>query len=59
PQRMMDELKTSGNWEKATDKVFGGMDLKKMEEEWKEFVLSLPVPKTAKGEDPDDPFGDK
>jgi hypothetical protein len=54
PQRMMDELKTSGNWEKATDKVFGGMDLKKMEEEWKEFVLGLPVPKSAKGDDPDD-----
>ncbi len=47
PQRMIQELKTSGNWEKATDKVFAGVDLKKMEEEWKEFVLALPVPKEA------------
>ena len=53
PQRMMDELKASGNWEKATDKVFGGIDLKKMEEEWKQFVMSLPVPKDAKGADDD------
>ena len=45
PMRMMEELKSSGNWEKATDKVFGGLDLKKMEEEWKQFVLALPVPK--------------
>jgi hypothetical protein len=45
PRQMLQELKTSANWEKATDKVFGGLDLKKMEEEWKEFVLSLPVPK--------------
>ena len=51
PQRMMDELKASGNWEKATDKVLGGVDLKKMEAEWKEFVLGLPVPKDAKGAD--------
>ena len=54
PTRMMEELKASGNWEKATDKVFSGVDLKKMEEEWKQFVLSLPVPKDAKGGD-DDP----
>jgi hypothetical protein len=53
PQRMMDELKSSGNWEKATDKVLGGYDLKKMEEEWKAFVASLPVPKDAKGADDD------
>jgi len=54
PQRMMDELKSSGNWEKATDKVLGGVDLKKMEEEWKQFVMGLPVPKDAKGADDDD-----
>lgn len=54
PKAMMEELKASGNWEKATDKVFGGVDLKKMEEEWKEFVLALPVPKDPKGEE--DPF---
>jgi hypothetical protein len=53
PQRMMDELKGSGNWEKASDKVFAGIDLKKMEEEWKQFVLGLPVPKDAKGADDD------
>jgi len=53
PQRMMDELKSSGNWEKATDKVLGGLDLKKMEEEWKQFVMGLPVPKDAKGADDD------
>jgi hypothetical protein len=45
PQKMLQELKTGGNWEKATDRTFAGIDLKKMEEEWKEFVLALPVPK--------------
>jgi hypothetical protein len=61
PQKMMEGLKASGNWEKATDNAFAGVDIKKMEEEWKEFVLGLPIPKDAKGadQDPDDPFGDK
>jgi hypothetical protein len=45
PRRMLEELKTSADWEKATQKVFGGLDLKKMEEEWKEFMLSLPIAK--------------
>ena len=48
PRQMLQELKATGNWEKATDKVFAGVDLKKMEEEWKEFVLSLPAPKDNK-----------
>jgi len=51
PRAMIEALKTSGNWEKATDKVFAGIDLKKMEEEWKEFVLALPVPKDAKDDE--------
>ena len=52
PKAMMEELKASGNWEKATDKIFGALDLKKMEEEWKEYVLSLPVPKEKPEDDP-------
>jgi hypothetical protein len=42
---MIDALKTGGDWEKATDKVFAGVNLRQMEEEWKAFVLALPVPK--------------
>jgi hypothetical protein len=45
PPRMLDALKTGGDWEKATDKVFQGQDLKAMEAEWKKFVLAIPVPK--------------
>jgi len=45
PTRMLELLKTSGDWEKATDKAFAGIDLKKMEEEWKDFVLKMPIPK--------------
>jgi hypothetical protein len=45
PPRMLDALKTGGDWEKATDKVFAGQDLKAMEAEWKKFVLALPIPK--------------
>jgi hypothetical protein len=45
PTKMLELLKTSGDWEKATDKAFAGVDLKKMEEEWKEFMLKLPIPK--------------
>lgn len=45
PTRMLELLKTSGDWEKATDKAFQGVDLKKMEEEWKDFMLKLPIPK--------------
>jgi hypothetical protein len=44
PNRMFQELKQSGDFMKATDKVFAGIDLAKMEEEWKEFVNALPVP---------------
>ncbi len=39
--KMLHELKTSGNWEKATDVSFRGVDFAAMESEWKEFVLSL------------------
>jgi hypothetical protein len=45
PQRMFDELKKSGDFTKATDNVFRGLNLKAMEEEWKEFVLGLIVEK--------------
>jgi hypothetical protein len=45
PARMLEALKTGGDWEKATDKAFAGYDLKKMEEEWKAFVVTLPIPK--------------
>jgi hypothetical protein len=53
PQRMLESLKGSGNWEKATDKVFTGVDLKAMEEEWKTFVLALPIPKHLQTKDED------
>ena len=49
PQRMIEGLKTGGNWEKATDKALAGVDLKAMEEEWKKFVLALPLPKHLQG----------
>jgi hypothetical protein len=45
PQQMVEALKVGSGWEKATDKVFAGLDLKKMEEEWKAFVLELPISK--------------
>src|SRR6185436_17843094 len=45
PAKMLEALKSGGDWEKATDKAFAGYDLKKMEDEWKAFVLALPVPK--------------
>jgi hypothetical protein len=45
PTRMLEALKTGGDWEKATDKAFAGIDIKKMEEEWKDFMLKLPIPK--------------
>ncbi len=45
PTRMLEALKTNGDWEKATDKAFLGVDIKKMEQEWKEFMLKLPIPK--------------
>jgi len=57
PVKMLEALKTGGGgedgWQKATDKAFAGVDLKKMEEEWKAFVLTLPVPKNQmdKGDD--------
>ncbi len=41
PQRMLKALQTTGDWEKATDKVLGAYDLDRMEEAWKEHVLSL------------------
>lgn len=39
--KMLHELRTSGDWEKATDAAFGGVDLKVMETEWRDFVLAL------------------
>jgi len=45
PAKMLEALKGGGDWEKATDKAFAGVDLKKMEEEWKAFVLGIQVPK--------------
>lgn len=53
PAKMLEALKTGGDWEKATDKAFAGIDLKKMEEEWKAFVVTLPIPKNQmnKGDD--------
>jgi len=57
PVKMLEALKTGGGgedgWQKATDKAFAGIDLKKMEEEWKAFVLTLPIPKNQmdKGDD--------
>ena len=59
PTKMLEALKTGGGgedgWQKATDKAFAGIDLKKMEEEWKAFVLTLPVPKNQMGQGDDDP----
>jgi hypothetical protein len=57
PMKMLEALKVGGGgengWQAATDKAFAGVDLKKMEEEWKAFVLTLPVPKNQmdKGDD--------
>lgn len=52
PQALIRELQNSANMEKSTAKVFSGIDLKKMEAEWKAFVLALPVPKEEQ-EEPD------
>ncbi|HZL70949.1 MAG TPA: hypothetical protein VFC86_00715, partial [Planctomycetota bacterium] len=41
PPKMFDNLTKSGDWKKATDNAFAGYDVKKMEEEWKAFVLGL------------------
>ena len=54
PQQLVEALKIGSGWEKATDKVFAGLDIKKMEEEWKAFVLELPVPKAPQGGDDED-----
>jgi hypothetical protein len=53
PSKMLEALKTGGDWQKATDKAFAGYDIKKMEEEWKAFVLTLPIPKNQMGNDDD------
>jgi hypothetical protein len=54
PAKMLEALKTGGDWEKATDKAFAGYDLKKMEEEWKAFVVTLPIPKNQMDKPGDD-----
>ncbi len=41
PAKMYNLLKGSGNWKDATDKAFAGVDMKKMEAQWKEYVLGL------------------
>ncbi|HVR85055.1 MAG TPA: LamG-like jellyroll fold domain-containing protein [Planctomycetota bacterium] len=55
PLKMLEALKTGAGgpdgWQKATDKAFGGIDLQKMEEEWKAFVLTLPIPKSQMDKD--------
>ena len=38
---MFETLRKSGDWKSATDAAFAGIDLKKMEEEWKTFVLGM------------------
>lgn len=57
PVRMLEALKTGAGgedgWQKATDKAFAGIDLRKMEEEWKAFVLTLPIPKNQQDKDGD------
>ncbi|MBV8878448.1 MAG: DUF1570 domain-containing protein [Planctomycetaceae bacterium] len=57
PVKMLEALKTGSGgedgWQKATDKAFAGIDLKKMEEEWKAFVLTLPIPKGQMDRDDD------
>ncbi len=54
PQRLLEALKASGDWEKSTDKVFNGVDLKALEEEWKKFVLALPIPKNLQDKEGDE-----
>ncbi|MBI2900597.1 MAG: hypothetical protein HYY17_10455 [Planctomycetes bacterium] len=39
--KLLNELKGSENWEKATTAALAGVDLKAMEAEWKEFVMTL------------------
>lgn len=41
PVKMYGALKTSGDWKKATDQAYAGVDLAKMESQWKEFVLGM------------------
>ncbi len=51
PAKMFDALQNSGNSEKATDKAFAGVDLKKMDEEFKAFVLSMEKELPGKAKD--------
>jgi hypothetical protein len=51
PAKMLEALKGGGDWQKASDKAFTGYDLKKMEEEWKAFVVTLPIPKNQMNKD--------
>lgn len=44
--KLMDELRKSEDWEKATTAAFAGVDFKQLEAEWKEYTLGLkPVTK--------------
>lgn len=40
-EKLLYQLLVTENWEKATDLAFTGADLAKMEEEWKDYILSL------------------
>jgi hypothetical protein len=41
PNKMIQALQTTGDREKATEKVLGKYDLDQMEKEWKNYILSL------------------
>jgi hypothetical protein len=60
PVKMFENLRKSGDWKKATDFAFTGYDIKKMEEDWKAFVLGLEklLPKGALEEEDKELEGD-
>ncbi len=48
PIKMLNELEKNGNGDKATDRAFAGIDMKKLEEDWKAWVLTLEMPQKVK-----------
>lgn len=48
PIKMLNELEKNGDGEKATTRAFAGIDLKQLEEDWKEWVLTLEMPQKVK-----------
>jgi len=56
PAKMFEGLRKNPDWKKATDAAFAGIDIKKMEEEWKAFVLGMEklLPKGAADEEDKD-----